>query len=117
MNEPIQHAEAAEDAAVGTDRPAPISGGGMPAPPNRSEQLLDEIVGHLRIWQRQQAMEDFTAAKLAGAAVQVLAIGVAFWAFLAMVDPRPDVFPAHRWLAAIFLQLLALTCFHLHHRR
>ena len=83
----------------------------------RSERLLEEIAEHLRTWQRQRSLEDFTLAKLAGAVAELLAVAAAFWALVAMVDPRPDAFPAHRWLAAIFLQLLALTFFHLHRQR
>jgi len=92
-----------------------------PAPPPavnaRSERLLEEIAEHLRAWSRRRMMDDFTFARLAGAVAQIVAIVAAFFAITAMLDPQPDVFPAHRWLAAIFLQLLALTLFSLHRHR
>jgi D-glycero-D-manno-heptose 1,7-bisphosphate phosphatase len=84
---------------------------------SRSERLLAEIAEHVRVWARQRSMEDFTLAKLAGAVTELAAVGVAFWAFLSMASPQADVYPAHRWLAAIFLQLLALTFFVLHRQR
>ncbi len=99
------------------DRTAADSRASASRTPDRSERLLEEIVQHARAWQRQRSMEDFTLAKLAGAGAQIAAIGVAVWAILAMAEPRADVYPSHRWLAAIFLQLVALTCFVLHRQR
>jgi len=96
------------------------SNSSAPTPPPtsaRSERLLEEIAEHLRAWQRQSMMDDFNLTKLAGAVAQIVALGAAFFAVTAMLDPQPDVFPAHRWLAAIFLQLLALTLFSLHRHR
>jgi D,D-heptose 1,7-bisphosphate phosphatase len=112
---PSPDASALEAEAVdssSSSRPAPSKAEG-----GRSERLLEEIAEHLRTWQRLRSMEDFTLAKLAGAVAELLAVAAAFWALVAMVDPRPDAFPAHRWLAAIFLQLLALTFFYLHRQR
>lgn len=83
----------------------------------RCERLLEEIAEHARAWQRRHTMDDFTLMKLSGAAAQLFAVGMAFWAFMAMIDPQPDVYPSHRWLAAIFLQTLALTLFQLHRQR
>ncbi|MBN1489941.1 MAG: HAD family hydrolase [Phycisphaerae bacterium] len=81
---------------------------------DRSARAIEEIAEHVRLWQRQRSMEDFTLAKLVGVIAQLAALGFAIWAAIAMVDPQPDVFPAHRWLAAIFFQLAALTAFILH---
>lgn len=87
------------------------------APLARSEKLLAEIAEHLRIWERRMRMEQFTGAKLGGLVAQIVALGLGLWAAFSMISPSPDRLPSHRWLAAIFVQLVALTFFVLHRGR
>lgn len=109
LSEALEHILRAEPATAPSGEDAAAS--------SKSDKLLEEIVEHVRVWQRRNMMEDFTFAKFGGAIVQLVAIGAAFSAILSMLSPSADVLPSHRWLAAIYLQLLAMTLFMLHRNR
>ena len=80
---------------------------------NRIERQLATVIQLLEQQQRSRMYQDFSLAKLSGAIVQMVAIGLFGWGMLATVDGRIDA-AFVRLLSAVFMQLLATTLFLLH---
>ena len=55
--------------------------------------------------------EDFSLARLAGAVVQILALGALIWAIFAVLRNEPTGVQIVRLLTGMLLQLIALTFF------
>jgi hypothetical protein len=77
------------------------------------EQLLARILEKLEQNQRTTMYSDFSLAKLAGALVQMLALGLFGWGVLAILDRTVDQ-AFVRLLAALFAQTMALTLMLMH---
>ncbi len=111
--------EAADVVIANMDRAAAGGGarsGGRGLTMDQLTHRLDELINLLQRQQRSTIRGDFSFAKLAGAVVQMVALGVAFWGFMAMIDHQ-NSYAAVRFLLAIIVQLLALTLFVLHRQR
>ncbi|HUW84265.1 MAG TPA: HAD-IIIA family hydrolase [Phycisphaerae bacterium] len=80
---------------------------------DRIERQLAKVAQLLEQQQRSRMYQDFSLAKLTGAVVQMVAIGLFGWGMLATVDGRIDA-AFVRLLSAVFMQLLATTLFLLH---
>jgi D-glycero-D-manno-heptose 1,7-bisphosphate phosphatase len=80
---------------------------------DRIERQLARVAQALEQQQRSRMYQDFSLAKLTGAIVQMVAIGLFGWGMLATVDGRIDA-AFVRLLSAVFMQLLATTLFLLH---
>ena len=80
---------------------------------DRIERQLANVAQLLEQQQRSRMYQDFSLAKLTGAIVQMVAIGLFGWGMLAAVDGRIDA-AFVRLLSAVFMQLLATTLFLLH---
>jgi hypothetical protein len=76
----------------------------------RIERQLAKVVQLLEQQQRSHMYQDFSLAKLTGAIVQMVAIGLFGWGMLATVDGRIDA-AFVRLLSAVFMQLVATTLF------
>ena len=86
-----------------------------------SASVLEEILQFLRMVDRRKQREDFSLSRLAGAMVQILALGAFVWALFGVL--RPETEDTAGWQLvrltshlvrlgfAIFLQMLALTLF------
>lgn len=82
--------------------------------------LLQEILQFLRMVDRRAQREDFSLARLAGAVVQILALGALIWAVFGLIQGPPNVTTGDqlvRLLFGILMQLLALTLFVISNRR
>jgi D,D-heptose 1,7-bisphosphate phosphatase len=79
----------------------------------RTEQLLGEVLQRLDQSQRARMYQDFSLAKLAGAVIQVIALGVFGWGLLAGLDGQFEQ-AGTRLLAALFLQIFALSLLLMH---
>jgi D-glycero-D-manno-heptose 1,7-bisphosphate phosphatase len=77
-------------------------------PDNAQRHAIDEIARDLRRIERSLSHEDFELTRLIGTVAQFLAVGVAVFAIVGSIGAGSI---AYRWFAAIFLQLLAITCF------
>jgi len=94
---------------------APRPAGGQAAS-DRLIYRLEELIELLHRQHRAAVRADFSLAKLAGAVVQMIALGITFWGFMAMIDEQLGRAMV-RFLFAIVVQLLALTLFALHRQR
>jgi D-glycero-D-manno-heptose 1,7-bisphosphate phosphatase len=88
---------------------------GASAPPadpqSESVLLLREILAFLRTVDRRSQAEDFSLARLIGAVVQILALGMLIWAVFAIMGNDDPSVQLIRLTLAVLLQLMALTCF------
>ena len=93
-----------------------------PSAPSDPAALLQEILSFLKMADRRAQSEDFALPRLAGAVIQIMAIGAMIWAVFGwLIDPGPIKNQSDQLLAmqtgttrlllAAFLQLVALTCF------
>jgi len=73
-----------------------------------SAAILQDILSFLRSRERQRCAEDFSLAMLAGALVQILAVGVLIWALFEVIQGE---LVGTELLFGIFLQLMAMTFF------
>lgn len=80
------------------------------------EQLLEKVLDKLDLAQRVGMHNDFSLAKLGGAVVQMLALGLFGWGLLAILDNQVDQ-AVVRLLSALFTQILALTLILAHRQR
>ncbi|HOW72047.1 MAG TPA: HAD family hydrolase [Phycisphaerae bacterium] len=93
-----------------------------PATPADPAAILQEILTFLKMADRRAQSEDFALPRLAGAVIQIMAIGAMLWAIFGwLIEPggiktQMDQLLAlqtgtTRLLFAVILQLMALTCF------
>ena len=76
------------------------------------ETAIERIAGYLDQLERSEQSRDFSLSHLLGAVVQVVALAFMAWALLAFLKATPDISAAMlSLLAAIAMQLLALTLF------
>jgi hypothetical protein len=73
-----------------------------------SAAILQDILTFLRTRERERYAEDFSLAMLAGALVQILAVGVLIWALIGVIQ---NELVGTELLFGILLQLMALTFF------
>ncbi|MBP7933312.1 MAG: HAD family hydrolase [Phycisphaerae bacterium] len=94
----------------------------QPAAPADPAAILQEILTFLKMADRRAQSEDFALPRLAGAVIQIMAIGAMLWAIFGwLIEPggirtQMDQLLAlqtgtTRLLFAVILQLMALTCF------
>jgi len=76
-----------------------------------STTVLQEILAFLHAMDRRAQAEDFSLARLAGAIVQILALGALVLAFFGMIRNEPALEQITRLLHTLVLQLLAITFF------
>jgi len=83
------------------------------ADPTDSAATLQEILSFLRMLDRRSRSVDFSLTHLLGTVIQILALGVVLWAVSGWFLSAEDLLGVHllRLLLAVFLQMLALTCF------
>jgi hypothetical protein len=78
------------------------------------QTMLSEILLELRQQNRMKIHSDFSYSKLIGAVCQLLVVGLLFWIIIGLADLGEISGPAGtmiKILAAILLQVLALTFF------
>jgi len=80
---------------------------------------LQEIRSFLRMADRRSRSVDFSLTHLLGAVIQILALGILLWSVFGWFLDAGDLLGVHllRLLLAVFLQMLALTCFVISSRR
>lgn len=114
----LKHTRRADKPSAPAEPPAPAA----PA------TIMQEILTFLKMADRRAQEEDFALPRLAGAVIQIMAIGAMIWAIFGwLIDPGPIKTQTDRLLAmqtgttrlllAAFLQLIALTCFVVSSRR
>lgn len=75
-----------------------------------------EILSFMRMVDRRRQTEDFSLCRLLGIVVQMVAVAVILWATFSMVSSNSLGTQMVRFLFALVLQTLALTCFFLSRR-
>jgi hypothetical protein len=81
-----------------------------------ADVLLQEILNFLRMIDRRSQTDDFSLARLAGAIVQILAIGALIWSVFGLISDT-GVPVGVRLLFGVQLQLLATTLLMISHRK
>jgi D-glycero-D-manno-heptose 1,7-bisphosphate phosphatase len=97
--------------ARSTTTPPPATAAEPPTDKDPASAVLQEILSFLRTVDRRNQAEEFSLAKLAGAVLQLVAVGALIWAMFSIIRGLTYADSLIRLMLGVLLQLMALTCF------